>query len=233
MKIKLFLILLLSSLVFAPAARADIEAIRAAMKTAGDVVEKAKQQFQSVQSVKESAEKIISQGKDIKSAVEDKVNDVKNLYEKAEGVVNSVKDGNVADMASGFELGGLKGKTDGSKSDEEVAEAVEETMMRETGSDSVANSKAISKALNEKNGLNMAHMYAKGLVLRQELRDEKDDPQNPENVKEALNLQQKKAIQSIRRENKVINMDATILEYVYTNQVQRFQKDLDNGENNE
>ena len=103
--------------------------------------------------------------------------------------------------------------------------------MRKRGDDSIANQKAVSDAINKKNGVDMANMFGKTLVMRQQLKNEKDDFKNPESVDEAINLLQEKQMSVIERKKEILNMEANISRIKHTQALQNVEGEYVEGKN--
>ncbi|HCU58986.1 MAG TPA: hypothetical protein DIC64_03295 [Alphaproteobacteria bacterium] len=243
MKIRglIFAFFVMFGLFFASNAKADIEAIQAAITLLGDVYEGAQEQIIKAKSLIESAKQLGTQVKKFKKDAEDTINQAKGAVEKVQSEVKTVQEKvqNIKDKAIGLadaakkgDLNGLKSQAssmefaslnnvfDGTKADDEMAEAVLDNMVRKKGDNSIENQKAISDAINMKNGIDMANMFGKTLVLRQQLRNEKDDFQNPESIDEAINLFQEKQISAMKRRREILNMESTIARFHHTRALQ-------------
>ena len=247
-----FAFLISFGVLFATEARADIEAIQTVITALGDVVEGAKEQIEKAKSMIESAQQLAAQAKKFKKDVEDTVNqakgavekvksEVKTAQEKAQaikdrvnGLVNAAKTGDLNGLrseVSSMEFASLNNIFDGTRPDDEMAEAVLDNMVRKRGDDSIANQKAVSDAINKKNGVDMANMFGKTLVMRQQLKNEKDDFKNPESVDEAINLLQEKQMSVIERKKEILNMEANISRIKHTQALQNVEGEYVEGKN--
>ena len=235
----------------AHSARADIEALEAVITAVGDVVASAKDQVVKAQDMIESMEQLKTQVKSAVNDVKKTVNDVKGVVDEAKNTVDAVKEkaqgivdevnntltavqnkdfGALKDKVSNLELAGLNGTFDGTKDDEDMAEAVMENMVRKKGEDSIANQKALSQAINQKNGIDMTNMFAKAMVLRQNLLEETDETENPETIDEAVSLAQQEKLSAMRRRNKILNMEATISRFRHAQEMENIQGDYEEAQ---
>ncbi len=221
-------------MVCAKPARADFEAIQAIITYLGDVVQNAKEQVIKAKSLIESAQQLSTQTKkmvsDAKGTVKKVGDEVKSAKAKAQEIkdkvsntINMAKSGDLKGALQNTEFIKLKGVFDGTKIDDEMADAVMDTLVRKKGDDSIANQKALNKALNLKQGIDMANMFGEVLVLRQDLKAEEDDPQNPESIDEAVDLSQESAVKSLERQNKVLLMKAQMATYGHTFDIQSLE----------
>ena len=235
-------------------ARADIEAIQAVITALGDVVEGAKEQVQKVQSLYESGQQLASQAKKYADEAKETIDKGKKMYAdakekaeaikakaqdiktKAEGMIDAVKNKDVNALQSGFsglEFSSLKSTFDGSHDDDEMAEDVLDTLVRKKGKDSIASQKALSEAINKKNGLDVANFYAKSTVLRQNLMKEKDDFKNPQSVDEAIELCQKVQLRSMQRQNEITALEGSVAKFHHTHAMEGVSGDYQEGDQNE
>lgn len=238
-----FIALTVLSMLCAKPAKADIEAIQAIITYVGDVVQNAKEQVIKAKSLIESTQQLATQTKkmvsDAKQTVKQVGDGVKSAQTKVQEIkgkvdstINMVKSGDLKGALQNAEFIKLKGTFDGTKIDDEMAENVMETLVRKKGDDSIANQKALNKALNLKQGIDMANMFGEVLVLRQNLRDEEDNPQNPESIDEAIDLSQESAMEALERQNKILLMKAQLATYSHTFGIQSLEGESE-GEGNE
>ena len=243
----IFAFCLLFALTYSFKAKADIEAIQAVITALGDVVEGAKEKLEKAKSLYESGQQLASQVKKYADEAKATIEKGKQMYnsakEKAEaikakatGLADAIKNRDIGALRGGLEnmeFSSLKGTFDGSHDDDEMAEAVLDTLVRKKGKDSIATQKALSKAINEKNGLDMAGVYGKTTVLRQDLAKEKDDFQNPQSVDEAIELCQKVLLRSMERRNKIAEMEGTVAKFRHTRAMESVSGDYEEGNKNE
>lgn len=228
-------------------ARADIEPIEAVIAALGDVYEGFEEKVTKAKSLIESAEQLAAQVKsaadEAKATVEkgkQMYNDAKEKAEaikaKAQAAVDAVKNRDINALKSGLsnlEFAAFKGTFDGKQDDNEMADTVLETLVRKKGNDSIANQKVLSKAINEKNGQDIANLYAKAMVMRQMLAAEKDEMHNPQSVEEALDLSQKVELRTMQRQNEVSSMDNSLARFIHTRAIENVSGSYAEGGNNE
>lgn len=248
----IFVLLLMSSLFLSSEAKADIEALQAVITTVGDVVEGAKEQITKAKSFIESAQQLETQAKKFAKDAQNTVNQakdainqtkkaVKTAQQKADEIksrvddaVNKVKETDLGDLKSNLssvEFASLNEVLDGTKPDDEAAEAVLDNLVRKKGNDSIENQRALTKAINRKSGQDMSNMYGRVLVLRQKIKNEKDDFQNPQSIDEAIELSQKAQMSSMKRRRDVLNMEANVSRFNHMRLIQNVEGSY--GEENE
>ena len=244
-----FIILTAFAAFFASPAKADIEAVQAIITYVGDVVQNAKEQVIKAKSMIESAQQLATQTKKIASDAKKTIKDaqgvvkqvqgeVKTAQEKVQAIkdkvnntINAVQSGDIKNVLPKVEFTKLNGVFDGTKIDDEMAEAVMDTLVRKKGEDSIANQKALNKALNLKQGTDMANMFADVVVLRQESVQEEDDPQNPDNIEDAVSLAQESMMKNLERERQILLLNSQITEYNHTYGVQALQGEKEEANN--
>lgn len=241
-----FGIVMCAAMVCSSPARADIEAIQAVITALGDVVQgaqeqitKAKSLIENVQQLSTQAKKFASDAKQMvdegKKAVETVKSGVQTAKEKAEEIknkatafVDNVKSGDlgaIKESVGNIEFAKFNNVFDGTKMDDEMADAVIDVMTRTRGDDSIESQKQLSKAINQKNGMDMANMYAKTLVMRQTLRDESDEFANPTSVDEAIKLAEEAQLSAMKRRKEILNMEATTSRFDHTQAIQSLRND--------
>ena len=241
-----FGVMICMAMICSTPARADIEAIQAVITALGDVVEGAQEQITKAKSLIENVQQLSTQAKKFAS-------DAKQLVDEGKKTVESVKTGiegakakaeEIKNKATAFvdgvksgDLGAIKENLgnvefakfndvfDGTKIDDEMADAVLDVMTRKKGDDSIESQKELSKAINQKNGIDMANMFAKTIVLRQTLRDESDEFENPTSVDEAIKLAQEAQLSAMKRCKEILNMEATTYRFDHTQAIQSIRND--------
>ncbi|MBR2299134.1 MAG: hypothetical protein IJ870_00990 [Alphaproteobacteria bacterium] len=250
-----FAVVMMLSVVSATKAWADIEALQALITKYGDVVEGHEQQILKAQSFIESTQQLATQAKRFKTDVENVVKEaektlsaaqsaVKTATQKAQeikdkvnnvvNVVNAAKEGDLNGLKTGIssmDFASLNKFFDGTKEDDEMADAVLENMVRKKGDNSIENQKALSNAINKKNGVDMANMYGKSIVTRKVLRGEKDDFKNPQSVDEAIELFQEKQMSVMKRKREIRNMESTIKRFHHTHALQNVEGEYEEKKN--
>ena len=203
--------------------RADIEAVIGGMQaTVINVQANAK----TVQDASESVTKLkdtVAQGV---TGVMDNVNEIKEVATNPALIA-----GAVTDAVGGIKtkvLGGLQGAVDGSQNEDELIENVTENYTREFGADnSITKAKKLQAAINKNLGENAAILYARVLVLRQEMMREKNPDHSLENIQETLKANNEILLQSLRRWNKILEMQAAMNEYNNSIEMQNFTRDAE------
>lgn len=246
----IFAFCLLLTITFSFRARADIEAIQAVITGLGDVYEGVQEQITKAKSLYESGQQLASQVKKYADEAKATVEKGKQMYEsakekaaaikeKAEKTVEAIKNKDVNALKSGLskmDFSAFKSTFDGTKADGEMAETVMDTLVRKKGKDSIANQKALSKAINQKNGLDISNLYAQAMVARQNIRDEKDDLKNPTTMDEALELTQKVQLRAMQRQNGITQLEDGVARFVHTRAMENvsgnYEKE-EEGEKNE
>lgn len=241
-----FVLCLLLSLTFSFQAKADIEALQAIITALGDVYEGVQEQVTKVKSLYESGQQLVAQVKDAANEAKATVEKGKQMYAsakekaeaikaKAEGVVDAIKnkDVNALRSAANMEFAGLKGTFNGTKDDDEMAEAVLDTLVRKRGKDSISTQNALSKAINQKNGTDIANLFGQSTIVRQNLVQEKDDIQNPTTVEEANDLVQKVELRTMERMNRISAMEGGITRFQHTRAMENVTGSYEGGEKNE
>ena len=226
-----FIILAVFMVFSASPAKADIEAVQAIITYVGDVAQNAKEQVLKAKSMIESAQQLAVQTKKIASDAKKTIKDaegvvkqvqsevktaqekVQAIKDKVNGTINAVQSGDIKNVLPKVEFAKLNGVFDGTKIDDEMAEAVMDTLVRKKGGDSIANQKALNKALNLKQGTDMANMFADVVVLRQEIVQEEDEVQNPDNIEDAIDLAQKSMTKNLERQRQILLFNSQITEY--------------------
>jgi len=241
-----FVFCLLLSLMFSFQAKADIEALQAVITALGDVYEGVQEQVTKVKSLYESGQQLAAQVKQVADEAQATVEKGKQMYEsarekaeaikaKAQGVVDAIKnkDVDVLRSAANMEFASLKGTFDGTKDDDEMAEAVMDALVRKRGKDSISTQKALSKAINQKNGTDIANLFGQSIMFRQDLSREKDDIKNPTTVEEANDLTQKVQLRTMERMNRISAMEGGIARFQHTRAMENVTGSYEEGEKNE
>lgn len=214
-------------------ARADIEALRVVLEQVGSnfpefekKVTEAKSLLNQTKKLTAQVKDTINQGKQIIKQGEQVVGEVKGAAEKAMNIVSevktaaeSVKQGQIPTNLSLSEFQSLSFISNGdvSMTDSEKADATADLFLKKPEKDDIEYQRQKEEAVNQRNGNQSADQYSESFVLRQELADEKDDPQTPETVDEAQSLIQETAQKSFQRNNKITRMKAMQLDYNATN----------------
>jgi len=191
-------------------AKADIEGVSAAL----EVVSNAKTKAEEIQNEYRKLLDIKSLAMQTVSEINEGINKIKDVTKNPLGAVQT----------SVFE--GLKGKVDGSGEAGVIVEDVKGNYSRVYGAENaISTAKELNKSINSLLGENAAILYARALILRQELLEEEDPDDNLETIESALKASSKMMVQSSRRWNKILEMQAYINEFKSTPGVQGFTLD--------
>ncbi len=197
-------------------ANADIEAISATIKGAYTNVQA---QLKTVQDASESVTKLKDTVVQSVTGIMDNVNDIVDTASNPTSLVGDV---------STSVLGGLKDSLDGSKNEDELLEEVSKNYTREFGAEnSITEAKNLQASLNENMGKNAAILFARTLVLRQDLMKEENPDHSLDTIDAALQASNEMVIKSLRRWNKILEMQAYINEYQNTREIQNFTRDAE------
>lgn len=202
--------------IFPMPAHADIEAISAVIKG-------------SVSNVQTELTKL----QDMKAAVDDLQSSVMQGFNNVMDKVDEIQDvaQNPAGLAPTNLLQGLQGGSDGSQTEDAAMEDVKKTYNRVYGVDNtitVARQKAAQ--INKLQGDSAARLFARSLILRQELADEENPDYKLDTIEDALKASAAMMLRSSRRWNKILEMQAYINEYKNSVVIQNFvidKKDLE------
>ena len=243
----IFVFCLFSALTYSFRAWADIEAIQAVITYLGDVVEDGKAKIEDLKSLYESGQQLASQAKkyvdDGKAMVQKGKQTYNSIKEKAEAIqgkatalAEAVKNGDMSTITSGLsnmEFSNLKNAFDGSHADDEMADAVLDTLVRKKGENSIANEEVLKKAINKQTGLAIANVYAKSMILRHDLLKEEDEFHNPQSVDEAMDLCQKKQLQMMERQNRIMDLQGSTAKFHHTRAVGDIKGDYEGDKQDE
>ncbi len=192
-------------------ARADIEAVSAALKA-------------GVSNVQSELEKL----QDLQRQIQDAGAMAKQQIANVEKGINQIKDAteNPFEAVQTAVFEGMKNKVDGSGNEDAIVDDVKANYNRVYGAENaISIAKERKKAINALLGQNAATLYARALVLRQELMAEENPNDNLDSIQNALQASAKMMIQSSRRWNKILEMQAYINEFKSTTAVQGFTLD--------
>ena len=92
---------------------------------------------------------------------------------------------------------------------------------------SITEAKKLQATINKNMGENAATLYGRTLVLRQELMNEENPEHSLETIQEALQASNEMVITSLRRWNKILEMQAYINEYKNSVAMQNFTRDAE------
>lgn len=248
-----FVFCLFLSFMLSLEARADIEAIQA-MITQCDVFQgfqeyviKGKSLIESVKQleaqVKQTVDEVKGSVEEAKATVEKGKQAIESAKEKAEaikakaqGIVDAIKNKDVNGLKSGLsslDFSAFKYTFNGKQNDNEMSDTVLNTLVRQKGSDSISNQEELSKAINKKNGMDIAKLYAQGMVTRQNIKQEKDELKNPETIEESLDLCQKAQISLMKRQNEISGMEGNNARFIHTRAMENVGGSYEKGAQNE
>lgn len=214
MKIKVLKYSTAFLLLFAAPAKADIEALLALLEQVdvfesdSEMLEKAKSFYSNYQELSKQVSELKNEAEKMYHSAEQKVGEINDVVNKGMEIIET---GDIKGAIQNLDFAPLQGMFDGSKGPAEMEEAVAKELVREEGDHSIKNQKEISKALNKKEGVEMADMFAKAVVMRKSIELEKDEEKNPQAEDEALSLAQDEYIKSIKRRNRIVAIEATRL----------------------
>ena len=195
-------------------ARADIEALLEGLEQI-TVFESENETLQTIESLYNKAEELKKQASEYKNKAEKMYHSAQDAANKGIDAVNKasemVKTGDIKGAIQNMDFAPLQGMFDGSKGPAEEEEAVYKEMVREEGDHSIENQRELEKAINEKEGIEMADTFAKAIVMRKNIEEETDELENPQTEDEALSLAQDEYIRSIKRRNRMVALEATRL----------------------
>ena len=200
--------------------KADIEPISATIKGG---IENVQTQVKSVQDAAESVKKLTDTA----------VQGVKGVVDNVDEIVDVATDplAAVAPVATSV-MGGMQDKVDGSQNEDELIEDVTQNYTREFGADnSITEAKKLQAAINKNLGENVATLYARTLVLRQELMKEETPDPSLETITDALDASTEVTLTSLRRWNKILEMQAYINEFKNSLEIQNFTRDAGDSDN--
>lgn len=205
--------------------KADIEALQPIITTIMDLVEQAKEKILKVKGLQLKKDELMANA----DKYSDKVKEGKKKFANAKEKAQSMKDKATGGMNglsnigvngpvgnANTEFASLDKTFDGSKDDDEMEEAITDTLVRKQGADSISSQNELSDAINRKIGLDCADMYGKALVLRLDLQAEKDEFELPESVDKATKLYEDVKIRSMKRQNSILEMEGGLARVEHT-----------------
>ncbi len=214
---KLFLIILcIIGLGITLPAQADIESISAAIKGGYTNVQA---QLKTVQDAADSVTKLKDTAIQGVTGIMGNINEIVDTATNPTSLIGDVKTS---------VMGGLKDAFDGSKNEDELVENVTENYTRVFGAEnSITEAKKLQATINKNMGENAATLYGRTLVLRQELMNEENPEHSLETIQEALQASNEMVITSLRRWNKILEMQAYINEYKNSVAMQNFTRNAE------
>ena len=214
---------------------------------AGDVKSSYEEQVLKLKSLKETVSQLKTQVKSTVDQAKSTYNKAKDTYEKGktavmdakqkaeaikskvEGTVNNVKNIDVKGATSKVEFAGLNNAFDGTKNDEEMAKAVADTFTITNPDQIILQNLQMKAIVGARNGHNIGNMFGEATVLRQDLRAETDDVENPTNVGDAISLSQEATIRSMDRRRRIRGFEASINEFEESNRMTRYRDNFGGG----
>ncbi len=197
-------------------AHADIEAVSAVIKGSVSNVQTELTKLQDMKAAVDDLQSSVMQGF---NGVKDKVNEIQDVVQNPVG------------LAPTNLLQGMHGISDGSETEDVAIEEVKATYNRVYGVDNtitVARQKAAQ--INKIQGDSAARLFARSLILRQELAEEENPDFKLDTIEDALKASASMMIQSSRRWNKILEMQAYINEYKNSVVIQNFVIDKEDLE---
>lgn len=206
-------------LVYSFPALADIELVSPVLK--GGITK--------VQAVIKQGQDVVEAGNKLKDAT---VQGFQGVKGNIEGIIDVVND--PMSLINTTVMGGMSDKIDGSVNEDEGIDNVKETYNRTFGAENnITIAKKLKAAINKEQAESMARLYARSLILRQELSEEKDDIPSLDTIDKAFSANNEIMIQSLRRWNKILEMQAYINHYKNTMAVQNFVNENEEATGNE
>ncbi len=187
---------------------ADIELVSPALK--GGITK--------VQAVVKQGQDVVEAGNKLKDAT---VQGFQGIKDNIEEIVDFAT--NPTELVKTTVMGAMSDKVDGSANEDEGIENVKETYNRVFGAENnITQAKKLKAAINKEQAESMARLYARSLILRQELAEEKDKMPSLDTIDDAFEANNEVMIRSLRRWNKILEMQAHINHYKNTISVQNF-----------
>lgn len=151
---------------------------------------------------------------------------VGNVTELADTVTNP------GDLVKSTVMGGVNDLMKGSKSDSDAAEDVKKTYNRTFGeANNIEKSKKLQATINKNLGENAARLFARTLVMRQELMAEKNPKHKLKTIDDAMKASIDMELISMKRWNRILEMQSYINEYKNSVAIQNFI--IEEGEGDE
>jgi len=208
-------------------ARADFEVIQETVSGAVEVPKAAESMIMKEKAMEENANQLKSRLKKAADKVKKAANSIKdgvaNIKNKITGLVSAAKTGDLEGLAAGGEFAALNETFDGSKSDEEMGDNVLDSLVRKKGENSIGNAQVVSKAINQKNGRDIADMYGDAFTQRLELKQVKDEYENPESIDDAVSLYQQEKLDYMRRMNAIARLNNKLARVKHTRAIENVQ----------
>lgn len=203
-----YICLLLAACLLPCRAFADIELVQSGALGPATTAQSKIEQLQDLQESVSKLQETTMQGFD---QINDKVGEIKDVVENPLGV------------GATMVMEGLQGDFDGSSTENESSEKVKETYNRVFGQDNnITIAKEKQAQINKLLGDSSARLYARALILRQDLLAEENPDDKLDTIQDALKATNAMMIQSSRRWNKILEMQAYINEYNNTLAIQNF-----------
>lgn len=136
------------------------------------------------------------------------------------------------DAVTGTVMQSAQDMIGGKKIDEETEKEVRK-LRRKKGAktDTIAVAELLQEAVNELKGQSVAELYNKALILRLDIADEESPNDKVDTIEQALQANSKMYLQSARRWNRILEMQAYISDFVFMNQIVNYpQEDEDEDE---
>ena len=224
--IYLLIFLSLPLALYTKSAQADIDIIR-------KIVDKLRESNQEEDTdITKEAVETETEKKEIKGFDKKKFEEI---YKKAEKLANKVKEIISDPLGAGIKLAQRlqeKLKDDELASDEEKADVVQKMYSR-TKDSSIDVAEEQQKATNLLLIENTSSLYAKALVLRQNLNDEETDAPNIETQEDALRSNTAVQLKSLERWNEILKMQSYISNYNNFLENQNYALDKEDEEEEE
>lgn len=209
-----FAVMLLAGVLYAVPAKADIEAIEAAINAFVIKYEAVKKQVQDV----------LTEAKNLSS-------EVKQGFRDAKKDIQNIKDFKLDELdpkeiVKTAVLSGMENSVDEKPNEDENVETVKSTYNRTWGEDhnnTVA--RKLRESINRENQVAAAQLYARALILRQELLEEEDPEYSLNTIEEAFNASNSMQLRSLARWERIMGMQDAINSYKSTMAIQNYENE--------
>lgn len=211
-----FGVAVMAFVLYALPAKADIEAIQAAINV---MLVKAEAVYKQVQDIKTEALKIKDEAVQGFNSVKKDISDIKDIKIDPKKLVKTAV------------LEGMKNDLDGKTNEDENIENVKAVYNRNWGEKhNNTTARKLREALNKESQVSAAELYARSLILRQGLLNEEDPADSLDTIDEAFTAISAMQLRSLARWEKIMGMQAYINAYKNTVQIQNYENEGDESE---
>lgn len=211
-----FNLVLLSGLLYALPAHADIEAIQA-----------------TINATVVKAQAVLKQVQDIKTDVLKAKDEATQGFNSAKKSISNIKDIKLdpKDFVKTAVMQGMKDNLDEKPNEDENIENVKGTYNRNWGEEhNNTTARELREAINKENQQAAAELYARALILRQSLLDEKDYDDSLDTIEEAFEASKNMQLRSLARWEKIMSMQSYINAYKSVMQIQNYENEAQDSE---